>query len=266
MRVRAVAPPTTCVDPFGCQSPLDARRIRRRQRACAADPGLAKSALQPSTIRRPDFIPVGRGNPDPLGAGVVPFVEHRMTDRRMILAELGVRRRNQGVAAAVEAEIASLTHAADDRTVGREDEPALAGPEYLGCMETDDRGRLSRHKRVETRRRVDDDRQPGLGPERVHAGIEIGRPNGDTGITAPTGAGARRISSATADASIAHVSGSTSTKYGTRPAFAAACADAMKVHAGITHSVPGLAPCAPSASVRPQVAFATVVTVPDGSP
>src|SRR5262249_59882948 len=68
--------------------------------------------------------------------------------------------------------------------------------------------------------------------QRSQAATSTGCPKTETGITAPSSAGASLATAAMASGSRASVRGSTSTKNGTRPPMNAAWAEATNVHAG----------------------------------
>ena len=155
-----------------------------------------------------------------------------------VLRQLGVGRRHLRDARAVEAERGERPHALDEGVVVAGDVAAFAGGDGLGRVQADGDGHRRASSAVERRGAVDDHRQPrpvghvAPGGEVRHTAERGDRHDSRRPPPAP-----RRSRRRSAAGSSIQVSGSTSTKYGVRPAAIAAWALATKVQAGIRQSV-----------------------------
>src|ERR1051325_8627851 len=111
MVVCAGAPPAARLDAVLSQRAFDPVRdfFAKSQKTGRTDPAFAKSRLQTNLVGSSDRAGVGLGHIHPFSADLRPFVQPRVPDSRVILAQLGIEGRSLSVPAAFEAEI--RTHA-----------------------------------------------------------------------------------------------------------------------------------------------------------
>ena len=115
-----------CRRSAGC---LESRGVRAAEleHADRRHPGVAESVLEPRVARRAEPLAIRARDRQPLGPGGRPFVQRRVPDGRVILAQLGVERGDERVPRAIETRNSPACECGGSGRVSAEDEPAFAG-------------------------------------------------------------------------------------------------------------------------------------------